>query len=198
MRGHRAARPHLASCQLAGVARHPRPGPARVQKVRHGARAPLTGIQPSPPKASTCHGCAAAEVLAAARHDLAAVPPGRAHLSEPRVVHRSHQERSGHRGPPARLRSVAVPSSALTWRNAATPELQSEPIRALIGDRLALPGFPQMLLRLGPGHRPPPASRPHRAVQPAQSAKAGSGARFCPVTGPRQIGQGGLSHPAHR
>jgi hypothetical protein len=44
-----------------------------------------------------------------------------------------------------------------------TQPLESEPIRALIRDRLALPGSPQMLLRLGLAHttratarRPPP------------------------------------------
>jgi hypothetical protein len=157
VRRYRAARAHLASCQLTRAARPvpiPDPSQPSERKVRRGART-AHGRQQSPLPASTCHGSAAAEVLAAARHDLAAVPPGRAHLSEPRVVNRSHQERSGHRSPPAGLRNVDVPSSAPTWRNAVTPELQSEPVRALIRDRLALPSFPQMLLQLGPGRRPP-------------------------------------------
>jgi hypothetical protein len=54
-------------------------------------------------------------------------------------------------------------------------------IRALIQDRLALPGSPQMLLQLGPTHsschRPPAASRPDRtaADELSNSSRQGRG-----------------------
>lgn len=60
-------------------------------------------------------------------------------------------------------RLLAHAASKWVFASLHTQPLESEPIRALIRDRLALPGFPQILLQLGPAHttrvtaRRPPA-----------------------------------------
>jgi len=60
-------------------------------------------------------------------------------------------------------RLLAHAASKWVFASLHTQPLESAPIRALIRDRLALPGYPQMLLQLGPAHttrataRRPPA-----------------------------------------
>ncbi len=60
-------------------------------------------------------------------------------------------------------RLLAHAASKWVFASLHTQPLEAEPIRVLIRDRLALPGFPQMLLQLGPAHttyataRRPPA-----------------------------------------
>ncbi|MGZ6839151.1 MAG: hypothetical protein ACXVHC_01630 [Frankiaceae bacterium] len=85
-------------------------------------------------------------------------------------------------------RLLAHAASKWVFASLHTQPLESEPIRALIRDRLALPGFPQILLQLGPAHTTRVTARqptsPSHETGPERK-KAGSGARSCPVTGPR-------------
>src|SRR5262249_17694847 len=85
-------------------------------------------------------------------------------------------------------RLLAHAASQWVFASLHTQPLEAEPIRALIRDRLALPGNPQVLLQLGLAHttrapaRPPPPACPDRAVKRGPGARPSNGSGSCPVT----------------
>jgi hypothetical protein len=94
-------------------------------------------------------------------------------------------------------RLLAHAASKWVFASLHTQPLESPPIRALIRDRLALPGSPQMLLQPGPVRataRRPPAD-PHRTLRSAPGMPGNRSYSYA-ATGPRpRLGRDGLSSP---
>jgi hypothetical protein len=83
-------------------------------------------------------------------------------------------------------RLLAHAASKWVFASLHTQPLESQPIRALIRGRLALPGYPQMLLQLGRAHTTrATARRPHRTLRSARWRKSPATAPAHAPYGPR-------------
>jgi hypothetical protein len=119
-----------------------------------GAAAPATALPPTPsPSALNASPAGSRSVTSTWAAAWGCCPAAGHHPPSPRscsppATARADWLRVGE----ALCRLLAHAASQWAFASLYTQPLDSEPIRALIRDRLALPGFPQMLLQLGRAH----------------------------------------------